>query len=34
MRLNKRINKVYDLSNVIRAEIEFVMAADFVKMRE
>ncbi|CDW84830.1 ubiquitin carboxyl-terminal hydrolase [Stylonychia lemnae] len=34
MRQNKKLFKTYDLSSVIRTEIEFNMAADFQKMRE
>ena len=34
MRVNKKLNKCFDLSNVVRAEVEFVMAADFMKVRQ
>ena len=34
MRMNKKLNKAYDISNVVRTEVEFVVAADFMKMRQ
>ena len=33
IRLNRKLFKAFDLSNVFRFEVEFLMAADFVKMR-
>lgn len=31
--LNRKLNKTFDLNQVIRLEVEFLMSADFLKMR-
>jgi hypothetical protein len=33
IKLNRKLYKAFDLSNVFRFEVEFLMAADFMKMR-
>ena len=34
MRLNRKLNKVFDLTKILRTEVEFNLAADFMKMRQ
>ncbi len=33
MRLNRKLNKVFDLSKILRTEVEFNVTADFIKLR-
>lgn len=32
-KINRKLNKYYDLNSVIRMEAEFLMSADFIKMK-